>query len=234
MSRVPPACARALRRLRDQRSACQPVSPWPWQRTSHCWQGRTTNCDVNGTYLLLLSSLVSIQLPSVSPQSWGEKAKREKFFSRFPFCPFPFPHLPIYPFALSSNPQSAFRNRQSDHSLLLQLRQPLLCHPQLTAVNFFIVHAHMGRAGPANPAWRTRKLGDDILHLHRTQLWILHGRNSLARLEVRIGADAGDVVHRNASALAFIEPFQDLFGRAFSDPAAHNGVNLIDVSDTGA
>src|SRR6266702_679791 len=30
------------------------------------------------------------------------------------------------------------RNRQSDHSLLLQLRQPLPRHSQLAAVNFFI------------------------------------------------------------------------------------------------
>src|SRR5262245_30269576 len=92
----------------------------------------------------------------------------------------------------------------------------------------------MGGSGPADLAWCTRKLGDDVLHLHRAQLWVLHNRDGLARLEVRISKNARDVIHWHDGALILIEPFQYLFGCAFADPTADNSIDLIDVRDTGA
>src|SRR2546422_5049691 len=126
------------------------------------------------------------------------------------------------------------RNRQSDYSLLLNLRQPLPRHSQLAAVNFFIVLAHVGGRGPADRAWGTRKLGDDVLHLHRPQVRVWHGGDSLARLEVRIGEDVGDVVHRHDSTFVLIKAFQDYFSGVRIDPTTNDGIDLIDMGDAGA
>src|SRR5712691_6563597 len=86
----------------------------------------------------------------------GEKGKRRKERNFSPGSLFARSLFPICPFTLLPSP--LIRNRQSDHSLLLQLRQSFPCHSQPAAINLFVVCAHMGGSGPADLAWRTRKL----------------------------------------------------------------------------